>query len=86
MRVGIQDFLLLEELNCDAVIQSKPASHANCHLNFNNVVADWSLTGNPLSLIHNSIIENTTLKDISFTIHSGQSFAVIGHVGSGKVY
>ncbi len=80
--------MLLDELQCNTIqsIPTNPANHVDCQLNFDHVTANWSLAGNDVTQSSNSIIENSTLKDISFKIYSGQSFAVIGQVGSGKVW
>ena len=41
-----------------------------------DVTVKWPLAGN----------EGNTLTDLSFTVGSGQLFAIAGHVGAGKVY
>lgn len=69
-----QDFLLLDEKVKPETVE-RPAL-ADCLVELNHVTAKWPAADEK---------EDNTLTDISFVVRPGQTLAVIGHVGAGKV-
>ncbi|XP_064639147.1 ATP-binding cassette sub-family C member 4-like isoform X1 [Lineus longissimus] len=71
----LEKFLTLDELE-HAVLERKNSLRpklSDCGVVVKNLTASWDKTG-----------ENTTLKDISLSVSTGELVAVIGPVGSGK--
>jgi len=80
-----QNLLLLDEMKNNEFESSdgeRPHSSA-CNIECQKVTAKW-----PAQIAESSLLEDSdyTLRDISFDIGPAQVLAIVGQVGSGKVY
>jgi ABC-type multidrug transport system fused ATPase/permease subunit len=76
--------LLLEEIkNGDETSGDERHPSSECKVECQKVTAKW-----PAQIAESSLLEDPdyTLRDISFKVGPSQVLAVVGKVGSGKVY
>jgi len=74
--------MLLSEKSLEENLADQRPNLNGCRIKCKNATAKW-----PSSASTDGQEENgNTLKNISFVVEPGQLMAIIGHVGSGKVY
>lgn len=76
-----KSLLILDEKGKAENSENPDLSVRDCRIDCKNVTVKW-----PSARIDNKGNDNNTLTDVSFTVKSGQLTAIIGQVGSGKVY
>lgn len=73
----VEEFLLMEEkdeTNVGLIVQPKPTDSQKPSVDVKNITASWDDS------------QQSTLDDISIRVKQGQLCAIIGPVGSGKVF
>lgn len=77
----IKGLLLLSEKRQEESSENQRPNKIDCRIDCNKATVKW-----PSTSTDDKEDEGNTLTDVSFTVKPGQLMAVIGQVGSGKVY